>query len=583
MAKNTQLIEVKTTGATKAKKQVQGVSNGLKSMAKSAAMAAGAYFGARALLGAIKSSIDLFGQQELAEKKLEAALGKTSQKLLNQAKAIQKVTMFGDEQVIEAQALIGSFVKEEDAIMAATEATLDLAAAKGMELTVAADLVSKTLGSTTNALSRYGIEVTGAVGSTERLESLTGNLARVFGGQATEQTETMQGAMEQMKNAVGDAGEALGEVLSPAVTSVAGFLKSAAEDAATFFKELTETDLETTIRELEALGVEGETLLRLKNLQLDRDIKVLNQELESVNQTGLDAQGIEDRLLQISEKRITLGEEIGLIAETMTDEKRKSLELEKQENEQSLMSLGFSRDKDLVLNRVNEVKQQNAVIDEQLGISQEKALEGLSVEEELLLEISLLLAKRNGLEIQRVELQDKQVEGTEAMIKAEEDGAKRRAKILKEGEKAQDRLQSKLESSSEIKQAEDIRDALRSAAKAAVKAYEWGAGWGGPIAGAIAGAVAFTAATALAAKVQEFATGGDFVTSGPQLIMVGDNPSGKERVQVTPLGGDPNINGPQGGGITLNISNPIMTEDFVESEIIPKIREGIRLGENVGI
>ena len=169
------------------------------------------------------------------------------------------------------------------------------------------------------------------------------------------------------------------------------------------------------------------------------------------------------------------------------------------------------------------------------------------------------------------------------MIKAEEDGAKRRAKILKEGEKAQDRLQSKLESSSEIKQAEDIRDALRSAAKAAVKAYEWGAGWGGPIAGAIAGAVAFTAATALAAKVQEFATGGDFVTSGPQLIMVGDNPSGQERVQITPLGGDPNINGPQGGGITLNISNPIMTEDFVESEIIPKIREGIRLGENVGI
>ena len=583
MAKNTQLIEVKTTGATKAKKQVQGVSNGLKSMAKSAAMAAGAYFGARALLGAIKSSIDLFGQQELAEKKLEAALGKTSQKLLNQAKAIQKVTMFGDEQVIEAQALIGSFVKEEDAIMAATEATLDLAAAKGMELTVAADLVSKTLGSSTNALSRYGIEVTGAVGSTERLESLTGNLARVFGGQAKEQTETMQGAMEQMKNAVGDAGEALGEVLSPAVTSVAGFLKSAAEDAATFFKELTETDLETTIRELEALGVQGEALLRLKNLQLDRDIKVLNQELESVNQTGLDAQGIEDRLLQISEKRISLGTEIALIAETMTDEKRKSLELEQQENEQSLMSLGFSRDKDLVLNRVNEVKQQNAVIDEQLGISQEKALEGLSAEEEFLLEISLLLAKRNGLEIQRVELQDKQVEGTENIIKAEEDGAKRRSKILKDGEKAQDRLMSKLENSSEAKKIEDIKDAMRSAAKAAVKAYEWASAFGGPIAGAVAGAIAFAAASALAAKVQEFATGGDFVTSGPQLIMVGDNPSGKERVQVTPLGGDPNINGPQGGGITLNISNPIMSEDFVESEIIPKIREGIRLGGNLGV
>ena len=103
----------------------------------------------------------------------------------------------------------------------------------------------------------------------------------------------------------------------------------------------------------------------------------------------------------------------------------------------------------------------------------------------------------------------------------------------------------------------------------------------------ILGAAAATAAVAAGlARVQEIKKaqfGADFVTSGPQLITVGDNPSGKERVQVTPLGGDPNINGPQGGGITLNISNPIMSEDFVESEIIPKLREGIRLGGNLGV
>ena len=140
----------------------------------------------------------------------------------------------------------------------------------------------------------------------------------------------------------------------------------------------------------------------------------------------------------------------------------------------------------------------------------------------------------------------------------------------------------KLESSSQVKKVEDVKDAMRSAAKAAVKAYEWGSAWGGPIAGAIAGAIAFAAAGALAGKVEEFATGGDFVTSGPQLMMVGDNPSGRERVQITPLGGDPNLNGPQGGGITLNISGNVMTNEFVESEVIPAIREGIRLGESLG-
>jgi hypothetical protein len=52
-------------------------------------------------------------------------------------------------------------------------------------------------------------------------------------------------------------------------------------------------------------------------------------------------------------------------------------------------------------------------------------------------------------------------------------------------------------------------------------------------------------------------SGADFTTSGPQMLLVGDNPGGRERVQVTPLG-SPNRNGPrpgQGGGEgqTVNI------------------------------
>ena len=55
MGKNVQHIQVKTTGAKKSKKAIKGVNNGLKSMAKSAALAAGAYMAARGLVGAIKS------------------------------------------------------------------------------------------------------------------------------------------------------------------------------------------------------------------------------------------------------------------------------------------------------------------------------------------------------------------------------------------------------------------------------------------------------------------------------------------------------------------------------------------------
>ena len=152
--------------------------------------------------------------QEDAEKKLATALGFHSQALLDQASALQKVTTFGDEAIIQAQSLIAAFTKSEEVTKEATKATLDFAAGAGINLRDAANLVSKTLGSTTNALSRYGIQVEGAVGSTERLESLTKNMATVFGGQATAQAETFSGRIAQMSNAFGDLFEEIGFVIT---------------------------------------------------------------------------------------------------------------------------------------------------------------------------------------------------------------------------------------------------------------------------------------------------------------------------------------------------------------------------------
>ena len=203
----------------------------MKSLGKSAAIAGSAFFAAKGLIAGFKKVIDLAAVQELAEKKLEAALGKVSKTLLDQASALQQVSMFGDEQIIEAQALIAAFVKEEDAIAKATKATLDLAAAKGMDLKAAADLVSKTLGSSTNAMSRYGISVEGAVGSTARLDSLVGSVADKFGGQAKAQTETLTGAIVQMDMAMGDLGENIGEAFIEPMTTAALVMKEFALQA----------------------------------------------------------------------------------------------------------------------------------------------------------------------------------------------------------------------------------------------------------------------------------------------------------------------------------------------------------------
>jgi len=231
-------IKIRTDGAKKAKGALGGVDNKMKSLAKSAMAAGAAFFGARAIVSGLKAVIRLAGEQEQAEKRLEVALGKTSTALLNQATALQKMTTFGDESIIGVQASIAAFVDDEEQIKKATEATLDMAVAMGMDLKGAGDLIAKTLGSSTNALSRYGITVEGAVGSTERLESLTQNVAKLFGGQAKAQAETMAGSLQQMENAIGDTGEAIGSLLAPAITSIAKSFGGAAVAVGDYIEQL---------------------------------------------------------------------------------------------------------------------------------------------------------------------------------------------------------------------------------------------------------------------------------------------------------------------------------------------------------
>lgn len=79
-----------------------------------------------------------------------------------------------------------------------------------------------------------------------------------------------------------------------------------------------------------------------------------------------------------------------------------------------------------------------------------------------------------------------------------------------------------------------------------------------------------------AQKMPNFATGGSFITQGPQQILVGDNPGGRERVDITPLS-SPNIDGPEGSEVTVNImGNVIGTQEFVRDTLIPEIDRSMR-------
>ncbi len=179
-----------------------------------AGLAIGAFF---------KSSVEAFFESEKAAASLEQQLGYTSDALNEYAAAVQKTTVYEDDLVIGAMTRIAAFTKDEGQIKALTAASLDLAAAKGMDLTSAADMVAKSFGSETNALARSGIEVEGVAGSTERLIMVTEGISRLYGGQAAAQANTYGGKLEILKNKFGDLKEEIGSKLAPALGALSTY------------------------------------------------------------------------------------------------------------------------------------------------------------------------------------------------------------------------------------------------------------------------------------------------------------------------------------------------------------------------
>lgn len=193
------------------------------------------------------ASIKAFDEQAKAEQKLLTSLkGREDiqQRLIEQAKELQKTTLFGDEATIAAQSMLAMMGLTEEEVVKLIPLIQDFATAKGMDLVTAADLVAKSMGSSTNALSRYGIEITGAVGSSERLDTAVNQLTEKFEGQAKAAALVGAGPLIQIGNQLGDIAEELGQRLMPYVTKFVDYLKSLIKK----FDGLTESQKDNIVK-----------------------------------------------------------------------------------------------------------------------------------------------------------------------------------------------------------------------------------------------------------------------------------------------------------------------------------------------
>lgn len=196
--------------------------------------AMGARF-ATQLPAALFKSIEAFGRQEMAVQKLSAAVrsngGNVSEVLpiMRQfASEIQRITTYGDEQVLAMQAMASSMGVSSDQMQGVIRSAIGLASALNMDVMTAVKAASAAVQGKTGALQTYIPALSKCKTEEEKLAEVQKLSASGF-AQAKAEAETTSGRLKQCANAWGDLAETAGGVFAPVATDIAGLLKGMCE------------------------------------------------------------------------------------------------------------------------------------------------------------------------------------------------------------------------------------------------------------------------------------------------------------------------------------------------------------------
>ena len=223
------LDSLKHTTEQKAEEIGSTFSNKITEHVKKAAEVIAGLFAAEKIFDFLKEGVQLFGKSEDALNKLNFAVGNGSKELSEYAEGLDKITRYKKTELMNGMAFMGMYTQDTDQIKKLTQASMDLAAARGMSFEAAGNMVTRSFGSQANALRRMGIEVQGASSSEERLRMITEGIANHFGGAAASAAHTYAGRMEIIGHNVESLQIALGAELVPAIESVAGGMDEAAQ------------------------------------------------------------------------------------------------------------------------------------------------------------------------------------------------------------------------------------------------------------------------------------------------------------------------------------------------------------------
>lgn len=210
----------------------RNLSRGLKNsfLSVGSAAAAGLAVAAAAAVGIFAKGIANATIKEDAVNDLNAALGRSgiftkqaSKDFQEFAAELQKNSDLADVVILKNAAVLQSLGDlSTDGLKQATQASVDLSAALGIDLSSAVNLVGKAAAGEIGSFSRYGLVIERGANNSETFSNALQKINAQFGGAAAAKTKTFSGALQQASNSFGALIEEIGMLItkSPQITAI---------------------------------------------------------------------------------------------------------------------------------------------------------------------------------------------------------------------------------------------------------------------------------------------------------------------------------------------------------------------------
>ncbi len=570
------LVKAEVNKAIKDLNKTEKSTNKLALAARQAAKAFAGLASVAALGAVVKSSVQTSAQFETLETRLVALKGSVDEgrKSFDFFNKVAATTPFQLANVVEAGAQLEAFGADSTESL---KAVSDLAAFMGTDIVDAANAFGRAFAGGAGAADvlrdrgvlmqvklKTGFDDLSKMTLPQFQEALIDTLTDPEGkisGATDLLSQTFSGLVSNFQDSVSQLQDSIGDILAPLMKSTIKILKDGVDSITESFRQLSETELETTIRRLKEIGSENEevqkALFALQERSRKQRVDALSEELEGVGSI----KEISEEVLAIVDSRAQKELELGAL----------------EERRQELADLGRKRTRE----------QNRELTDLKTNLIKDKEAEIAADEKQLVILNNQILTRKqyNDLIESGVKIAEKETENVEGLINIQQEVTKsaqeqlktqiQQGKISAENaigliknlfvELATMRLKNALQSKINAKKKEELATTQAIAATSAV-----GGGFLGFLGGLFQTGGSY---------INRFQGGGSFNVNRRTILptnppaMVGDNASGMERIDITPLPAPPRASD---RNVNIYISAPLVDETVVD-HIIPAIRRAEKL------